>query len=132
MTMILKSGQGRRSAETISSFLRGKENETILYAINSTYLRRMTMESRYSLAKKFANFFWGLFAEIFWVTSLWGKNNYFFFLALFLVRRSSRSTCLFFISLINTAHQTRLTFDFEIETAHGHSSSLRTKPHECR
>ena len=32
---------------------------------------------------------------------------------------------------INTAHQTRLTFDLGIEKAHGHSSSFRTRPHEC-
>ena len=35
-------------------------------------------------------------------------------------------------ALINTAHQTRLTFDLEIETTHGHSSLFRTRPHECR
>ena len=36
-------------------------------------------------------------------------------------------------ALINTAvHQTPLTFDIKIETTHGHSSSFRTRSHECR
>ena len=51
-----------------------------------------------SLAKEFANVFGGLFAKIFRVTSLWGKNDYFFFfLVLFLVMWSNGSMCLFFI-----------------------------------
>ena len=55
-----------------------------------------------------------------------------FFLALFWVMRSNRSIRLFFIKpwSENTAHQTRLTFDLEIETTHCHSSLLRTRPHD--
>ena len=47
---------------------------------------------------------------------LWGKydENVFFWL-FFWVLRSNRSICLFFMEAsINTAHQTRLTFDLEI------------------
>ena len=39
---------------------------------------------------------------------------------------------IFHQALIDAAHHTRLTFDHEIEKTHGHSSSFRTRPHECR
>ena len=37
----------------------------------------------------------------------------------------------FYQASINTIHQTRLTFDVEIVTTHNHSSSFRTRSHEC-
>ena len=83
--------------------------------------------------KKMANFFLGLLAERFRVTSLWENVTKMFLSGSFLgpaVQQVKLS--IFHQALINAAHQTRLTFDLEIETTHGHSSSFRTRPHECR
>ena len=85
--------------------------------------------------KSLQTFFGGLFAKRFRVTSLWGKHDQnVLFLALFWVMRPSKQIKLsiFHQALINIAHQTRLTFDLETETTHGHSSSFRTRTHDCR
>ena len=81
------------------------------------------------MAKKFPNFFGGLFAEIFRVTSLWGKNGH---NVLFLgssVRHAAQwvSLSIFHQALINTAHQTPLPFDRQptvtpLRSVQGHMS----------
>ena len=38
----------------------------------------------------------------------------------------------FLQALTSNAHKTRLTFELEIDTTQGHSSSFRTRSHECR
>ena len=97
---------------------------------NTTWVRQMTMES--SLVNKFPKFFWGLFAEIFRVTSLCGKKVFFFSGSFFGHAVQQVNLSIFHQALINIVQQTRLTFDLEIETTHGHCSSLRTRSHECR
>ena len=76
----------------------------------------------------------GLFAERFRVTSLWEENDHithFFWLysisAIFGHAVQHVNLSIFHLALINIVQQTRLTFDLEIETTHGHCSSLRTR-----
>ena len=80
------------------------------------------MESRFSLAKNFATFFWGVICwkipgNVAMGKILRKKKKSGFFLGpavqqvnLFIFRQG----------LVNTGHQTRLTFDLETETTHGH------------
>ena len=85
-----------------------------------------------SLAKKFQNVFGGYFLKYSGQHRYGEKWLFFFLLALSWPCGPTSQFVYFYQALINTAHQTRLTFDLEVETAHGYSSSCRTRSHGCR
>ena len=100
---------------------------------SGSLLKAMTMESR-QFGQKVRKLFWGVTCWKIPGNVDMGKKwlKYLFFGSFFSHAVQQVSLSIFHQAIINTAHQTRLTFDLEIETTHGHPSSFQTRPHECR